>query len=48
MFHGLGDDVLVEAEYARHDGSVRTVWLPYRFDGDRLVETVAFQNETQS
>jgi hypothetical protein len=31
MFHGRGEDVLVEAEYESDDGSVRTVWLLYRY-----------------
>lgn len=48
MFHGEGDDVLAEAEYARSDGSVRTVWLLYRFEGDRLVEAISFTNEAQA
>jgi ketosteroid isomerase-like protein len=48
MFYGHGDDVLVEAEYPRHDGSHRTVWMLYRFDGERLVEAVAFQNEAEA
>jgi hypothetical protein len=30
MFHGTGDDVLVEAEYRREDAHPRTVWLLHR------------------
>jgi hypothetical protein len=48
MFQGHGDDVLVEAEYPRDDGSVLTVWLLYRFDGDRLVEAIGFADEEQA
>jgi ketosteroid isomerase-like protein len=48
MFHGRGDDVLVEAEYQRDDESVRTVWLLYRFTGATLVEAIAFPNEAQA
>lgn len=48
MFHGHGDDVLVEAENPRDDGSVRTLWLLYRFDGDRLVEAIGFVDEEQA
>ena len=48
MFQGHGDDVLVEAEYPRDDGSVLTVWLLYRFDGDRLIEAVGFADEEQA
>ena len=48
MFQGHGDDVLVEAEYPRDRGSVRTVWLLYRFDGDRLVEAIGFADEEQA
>ena len=47
MFHGRGDDVLVEAEYER-DENVRTVWLLYRFNGMTLVEAIAFPNEAQA
>jgi ketosteroid isomerase-like protein len=48
MFHGNGDDVLVEAEY-RHDGeTVTTVWLLYRFQGQRLIEAIGFPTEAQA
>jgi hypothetical protein len=45
MFHGRGDDVFVEAEYERDDGSVRTVWLLYGFNGATLLEAIAFPDE---
>lgn len=48
MFHGRGDDVLVEAEYDRDDRSVRTVWLLYRFNGATLVEAIAFPDEAEA
>lgn len=48
MFHGHGDDVLVEAEYTHDDGSVRTVWSLYRFDGERLIEAISFPDEAQA
>ena len=48
MFHGEGDDVLVEAEYRRDDGSDTTLWLLYRFQGRRLVEAIGFPSETQA
>lgn len=48
MFQGHGDDVLIEAEYTRDDGSIRTVWLLYRFDGDRLIEAISFPDEAQA
>jgi hypothetical protein len=48
MFHGRGDDVLVEAEYERDDGSVRTVWLLYRFNGATLLEAIAFPDEAEA
>lgn len=48
MFYGQGDDVMVEAEYSGHDQSARTIWLVYRFDGDRLVEAVSFKNQEQA
>ena len=48
MFRGNGDDVLVEAEYASEDGDVTTVWLLYRFDGQRLVEAIALPDEGQA
>ena len=48
MFHGRGDDVLVEAEYGRDDQRRRAIWLLYRFDGDRLVEAIGFSDEAQA
>jgi hypothetical protein len=48
MFHGDGDDVLVSAEYGQDDGSARCVWLLYRFDGDRLLEAIGFEEEAQA
>lgn len=48
MFHGHGDDVLLEAEYSRAGGGGRTVWLLYRFEGDRLVEAIGFENEAEA
>jgi hypothetical protein len=48
MFHGRGDDVLVEAESRQDDDTVSTIWLLYRFDGDRLVEAIAFPDEAQA
>jgi hypothetical protein len=48
MFHGDGDDVLVEAEYRQDDRGVRTVWLLYRFDGPKLIEAVGFPSEAQA
>jgi hypothetical protein len=48
MFHGYGDDVLVSAEYGQEDGSARCVWLLYLFDGDRLLEAVGFEDESQA
>jgi hypothetical protein len=48
MFHGHGNDVLVLADYPQEDGTVSSVWLRYRFDGDRLVEAIGFEDETQA
>ena len=48
MFHHLGDDVLVEAEYDDNGEPLRTVWLLFRFDGDRLLEAIAFPDEPQA
>jgi hypothetical protein len=48
MFHGRGDDVLVEAERRPDDEHVTTIWLLYRFDGDRLIEAIAFPDEAQA
>jgi hypothetical protein len=48
MFHGRGDDVLVEGEYERDDQRLRTVWLLYRFNGATLVEAIAFPTEAQA
>lgn len=48
MFHGHRDDVLVEAEFPQDDGSIRTVWLLYRFDGERLIEAISFPDEAQA
>jgi hypothetical protein len=38
----------VKAEYRPADGIAKTVWLLYRFDGERLVEAASFDNETQA
>ena len=47
MFHHVGDDVVVEAEYG-DDGEVeRTVWVLFRFHGDRLVEAIAYPDEPE-
>jgi hypothetical protein len=48
MFHGDGDDVLVAAEYGQEHGSAPCVWLLYRFDGDRLLEAIGFEEEAQA
>lgn len=48
MFRGNGDDVIVEAEYASEDGNSTTVWLLYRFDGQKLVEAIALPDEAQA
>jgi SnoaL-like domain len=48
MFHGDRDDVLVEAEYRRDGASSTTVWLLYRFQGERLVEAISFPSEEQA
>jgi hypothetical protein len=48
MFHGERDDVLVEAEYRGESGSGTTVWLLYRFEGERLIEAIGFSSETQA
>ena len=48
MFHRNGDDVLVEAEYRPEDGGSRTVWLLYRFRGERLLEAIGFRTEAQA
>jgi hypothetical protein len=48
MFHGHGDDVLVEAEYGHNNGSERTVWLLYRFHGDRLIEAIGFPDKAEA
>jgi hypothetical protein len=48
MFHGRADDMLVEAQYERDDGSVRPVWFLYRFSGATLLEAVAFPDEAEA
>lgn len=48
MFNGERDDVLVEAEYRGDDGSITSVWLLYRFEGDRLIEAIGFPTEAQA
>lgn len=48
MFHGPWRRRTVEAEYRPNDGTEKTVWLLYRFEGERLVEAVGFDNETQA
>ena len=48
MFHGQGDDVIVEAEYRDDDTSIRTIWLVFRFEGATLVEAIAFPDEAQA
>ena len=48
MFHGQGDDVIVEAEYRNDDTSIRTIWLVFRFEGATLVEAIAFPDEAQA
>lgn len=48
MFHGRGDDVLVEAEYEPDAGSVRTVWLLYRFNEATPLEAIAFPDEAEA
>jgi hypothetical protein len=48
MFHGHRDDVIVEAEYPRPHEGARTIWLLYGFDGERLVEAVAFRDEREA
>jgi hypothetical protein len=35
-------------EYRREDADPRTVWLLYRFDGDRLLEAIGFEDEAQA
>jgi len=45
MFHGNGDDVLVEAEYPE---TRRTVWFLYRFDGQELLEAIGFASEAEA
>jgi len=45
MFHGRGDDVLVEAEYPE---TRRTVWFLYRFDGQELLEAIGFASEAEA
>jgi hypothetical protein len=40
--------VLVEAEYRGDDGSGTTVWLLYRFEGERLIEAIGFSTEAQA
>lgn len=48
MFHGRGDDVIVEAEYQNDDAGVRTMWMVFRFEGARLIEAIGFVDEAQA
>lgn len=48
MFNGHRDDVLVEAEYPGDDAGGTTVWLLYRFEGERLIEAIGFSSEAQA
>jgi hypothetical protein len=48
MFHGRGDNVLLQAELPLPDGTVRTMWLLYRFKGTTLIEAVAFEDEAEA
>lgn len=48
MFNGERDDVLVEAEYLGDNRSGTTIWLLYRFEGERLIEAIGFPSEAQA
>jgi hypothetical protein len=46
MFHTIGEDVLVRAEHALADGSARTLWWLFRFDGRDLIQALSFATES--
>lgn len=43
-----GEDVLVHAEQVIGNGAAGHLWLLYRFEGQRLVEALSFEDEDQA
>jgi len=38
----------VQADYGLQDGGAWSVWMLFRFDGNRLIEAITFEHESEA